>query len=444
MSSRPGSTVPGSRCVSRGGDPHGASVGSRNFGSRDGSRCGSRAESRGRCTSAGGGAYGGATFPHRFAKSNLVKNLSLPTIDAGHELQTNLLLEEFPVSGHITPRRSAQRPELDNVQRGNTYIERCSFSQTDSSWLGLSPLLTPKMGISRSAIHSAQQCSMGDYGHAAAYIARTRKRPIQQTSRQRLVSQMLSTPSIRRLGSTPIEDPNPNSGSLFYAPAFPARQRRVALSEDVASETLVTCIKGLKKDPKLVTTEDITQRLFEEGWLADEVQELLALGAKRMKELWHLTRLPPPKKATLLGEDIGMKTAPDMPYSCGRPPLLHAELIDYLKEQLRMLPVVVSTFTSGEGGCMVLLNFRDTHTSKAAGAHLHGKLQDSGEFHGCRALREGRFVQLIIDDCKHREDVDKLVQFVRGTYTLRPNRAGGRVQGHLIVRSKTEGTFGGW
>lgn len=313
--------------------------------------------------------------------------------------------------------------QLLQSQRDQPTVERRMSSQLDSL-----PLVPSQKHVVPPD-PTPTQFGCGDMGHAASLIARGRRKKDGnlKSTRHDLMTKHLSMPAIRTpqaqfLGSSV-------NGLLFRATVYPQTQRKVGISEEVAARTLTVCIRGLKRVNSPVTTESISQRLLADGWLADEVQDVLASGRRQLNGMTRNTRAAVEPRASVVKNLFGFKTeivVPSLPYQA--PPMTQAELPAYLKKQVSMLPVTIVNSSSGctalheslnDPGCTVLMRFGDIAAAQAATTHLHGKIKSVDEFCGYRAIREGAFVKLIVDDYRRQEDMDKLTLTLREVHLLR-------------------------
>lgn len=234
-----------------------------------------------------------------------------------------------------------------------------------------------------------------------------------------------------------------DSSSLFNAPAYAQTRRKVGISEAVTAKTLSKCIQGLKRVNSEVTTEVITQHLLSDGWLADEVEDMVALGLEQLKGMQESRRLEQPERASLTNVFQCAEVTTHLPYKVA-PVLLASELPSYLKEKLRMLPVTVVNSTGAlpqtyyditaeravrqAGGCSeashdegstVSMRFGDVASAQAAETYLCAKIKVVKEFRHYQAIREGPFVKLHIDVCRSQEEVDKLIQTLNEVHMFR-------------------------
>lgn len=355
-----------------------------------------------------------ATFDVPVDLPELHERVSRVPVNAAHALKYEAMMtlgkaKDIKKAASIAS-RPAFWPELEGMRRPSSHLR----SRTSSASLGLPLLPSSKSEIIRPSI---QFCKPGEFGHAAAAVTLNRaisRGSVQSNrsagrnlvsrqqsrqglgSRQSRLERQLSTPTFPR-----------DSGLLNYPAKFPDIPQKVQISEEDGVKILVQCIRGLGKDPKSLTTEDVTLGLLREGWQDEEVQQLLALGQQKMQGMTPTKQLPE--------SVVNEFKAP-----CPVPPLLCRDFPGYLKKQLRLLPAAVMSSTSGHGDCVVLLHFYDLASAKLAVGHLQHKFK-APDFRRCRALREGSLVRILID-VKRSEDIDALTETLRYILMLRPAR----------------------
>merc|ERR1712146_432226 len=97
------------------------------------------------------------------------------------------------------------------------------------------------------------------------------------------------------------------------------------------------------------------------------------------------------------------------------------ELPIYLKKNLETLPVAVTVPSSS--ACMILMHCPDTANAIKTADLLRKRLKSNNALGRCKVLREGTFVQVMINDCKRRAHIDDLIQAIRDASTLKPTRS---------------------
>lgn len=202
-------------------------------------------------------------------------------------------------------------------------------------------------------------------------------------------------------------------------------RQRASANEDEAYDALQECISGITEDNLPATTDEITRRFLKDGFVLEDVHELISLGEKKKREIETKMKQVATAPVSTCPKDRfrrrnrgSQATAPPQ-LAYPAPVIANRDLPNYLRKKLKMMPVVVITsesgLLSGDWGCMLLICCGGFTAAKMASEHLREKLRLEKCFaKGFNVVKEGQFIKLIVDAFSDQEDVDRLMPILQG------------------------------